>query len=439
MTSECHYSPTCSLSKTKRTQQRFRENKYKEYERLQNRIQQLNCTQSYQQAEHRLVFVNRLGYRFCSCGRMVTSLCHWKSHKKREKRKRETDKVSCNFNGCSSEKSNAFVNTVDEQHCSIEKEILFEDSPDFNEIEPDNNNNNYLQTLPQRQQLYLSRTIMDETEHTVLLPLKLLLDSSEKPEYEDYITRIPTTDGQERGISFKTTYIPKNSKNVRFWDPKGYPLVMVFRNIFKDKRDQINEQLTKSTKELFETKKASPLKHIARGHGEADGRCYHFGVWRKSMKIPQLTADTINGRNKKIWPHFQKWYSTNQEVFQTVNDIFAEHFPFLFAWYDTLAEKLPEKLFGAFATCVVNVDFPVWRHIDKSDCQHGFCFTLEFGDFTEGNLVLETLNIEVECSPGDLIVFPSHLVYHFVRPYQGWRSSMVFLSHDSLFFPASEK
>lgn len=277
--------------------------------------------------------------------------------------------------------------------------------------------------------------VLSKTEHTILLPMKITLSGSTK--FQHYLTRIPQTAGQVRGISLEPTRIAKDSGNVRFWDPLGYPLVTVFRNIFGEHCEQINEQLIQSTNYMYALKPASKQKPNTRGHPEAEGRCYHFGVWRKYTDNPKCTIDTV-AKNGNLLEHFDEWWQTNKVVFDRVNQIFKEHFPLLFAWYDSLSKLLPHKLFGAFATCVLNVDFAVWSHKDPHDCKNGYCFVLEFGDFTGGDLVLEDLKINIECSPGDLVVFPSHLLYHKVENYEGWRSSLVFLSHDTLFFPPAK-
>lgn len=201
---------------------------------------------------------------------------------------------------------------------------------------------------------------------------------------------------------------------------------MVFRNIFGPQFTDINNVLTQTTKELFEAQPATKKKKTKRK--ESAGRCYHFGTWRKYTKEPKITEESLSH------PYFQTWKSKNAAVFSKIDSLFQQHFPLVHSWYQARAKHLPMP-FHSFATCVVNVDFACGKHKDRSDCRFGYCFVLPFGTFTGGALMMEDIRVKIDLAAGDLLVFPSQKLFHWVEQYHGWRSSLVFLSHDSIFFP----
>jgi len=211
---------------------------------------------------------------------------------------------------------------------------------------------------------------------------------------------------------------------VRIYHPMGSLQVLVLRNIFGNQLHDINQTLTESTTQLHAAKPASNKKRTERD--EAKGRAFHFGCWRKYCKEPITTDETLTH------PYFETWNQLNASVFEKVDAAFKQHWPLLHMWYRL--RQLPFR-FGAFATVVVNVNFACGPHVDGHDCRNGLCFVLVFGQFTGGSLCLEGLKTEIDCQPGDLIVFPSQKLRHWVTNFEGWRSSLVFLSHDSIFFP----
>lgn len=55
-----------------------------------------------------------------------------------------------------------------------------------------------------------------------------------------------------------------------------------------------------------------------------------------------------------------------------------------------------------------------------------------WGKFTGGDLVIPALKQRFEFKPGDVVILRSTLLAHYIMPYEGERSSIVFFSHDNV-------
>ena len=53
-----------------------------------------------------------------------------------------------------------------------------------------------------------------------------------------------------------------------------------------------------------------------------------------------------------------------------------------------------------------------------------------WGKFTDGNLVIPALKQRFEFQPGDVVIFRSCLLEHYITPFIGERSSIIFSRND---------
>ena len=71
-------------------------------------------------------------------------------------------------------------------------------------------------------------------------------------------------------------------------------------------------------------------------------------------------------------------------------------------------------------------------HKDKSDYTDGWVVMCCWGSFKGGNLVIPALKQRFEFSPGDVMIFRSCLLEHYVMPFVGERSSIIFFSQNDI-------
>ncbi|RPB23438.1 hypothetical protein L211DRAFT_268831 [Terfezia boudieri ATCC MYA-4762] len=69
-------------------------------------------------------------------------------------------------------------------------------------------------------------------------------------------------------------------------------------------------------------------------------------------------------------------------------------------------------------------------HKDRSDYADGWVIMCCWGDFVDANLVIPALNLRFAFKPGDVVIFRSTLLGHYIMPFEGERSSTVFFSHN---------
>lgn len=85
---------------------------------------------------------------------------------------------------------------------------------------------------------------------------------------------------------------------------------------------------------------------------------------------------------------------------------------------------------ACFQGLVVVHNLAVEPHKDHSDSKTGWVAMCCWGEFIGGELVIPTLKLSLKFQPGDVIFFRSTLLYHYLMPFVGQRTSFVFLSHE---------
>ena len=87
---------------------------------------------------------------------------------------------------------------------------------------------------------------------------------------------------------------------------------------------------------------------------------------------------------------------------------------------------------ACFQGLVVVRNLAAQPHKDGSDYKKGWVAMCCFGDFTGGELVIPVLGMKFRFQPGDVIFFRSTLLEHYVLPFIGDRTSLVFFTHHNL-------
>lgn len=193
--------------------------------------------------------------------------------------------------------------------------------------------------------------------------------------------------------------------------------------------------------------KASDTRHQAFGeaferHGPNCG-VYHFARWvatgHRGVHDPVLSKDVLSGGAKhnavfdfycKIAPLIQ----VTSLLFEAVD--VDMHLQYLLQ-YRLKAETTP--LYGlttsrraCFQGLALIRNLAAEPHKDKSDFKDGWVVMACFGNFTGGQLIIPHLELRIPFQPGDVVVFRSTLLEHYILPYEGERSSIVFFSHQDV-------
>lgn len=86
----------------------------------------------------------------------------------------------------------------------------------------------------------------------------------------------------------------------------------------------------------------------------------------------------------------------------------------------------------SFLGVALNRNLEVANHRDSGDVPDGYVGMMCCGRFTGGELSLPDFGFRCQFLPGDVVLFRSALLQHFVQAAVGQRSSLVFFSHSSL-------
>ncbi|RPB18183.1 hypothetical protein L211DRAFT_877800 [Terfezia boudieri ATCC MYA-4762] len=81
-------------------------------------------------------------------------------------------------------------------------------------------------------------------------------------------------------------------------------------------------------------------------------------------------------------------------------------------------------------------------HKDRSDYADSWVIICCWGEFGGGDLVVPDLKLRFAFKHGDVVVFRSTLLEHYIMPFDGERSSTIFFSHNHVmgaFQPVDEE
>jgi len=165
---------------------------------------------------------------------------------------------------------------------------------------------------------------------------------------------------------------------------------------------------------------------------------YHLCVW-KAVGHPynpsQLSGDIVKSKAK--FDALQAFFRKLAPVIQAIGVLFQcldkdKYFEYL----DNYEEYLKRTELGliqvtpraCFLGLAVLRNARVAPHKDSGDVKDGWVAMCCFGNFTGGELVFPDLGIKIPYVPGDVIFFRSSVLEHFVAPFKGERSVLVFFT-----------
>lgn len=102
-------------------------------------------------------------------------------------------------------------------------------------------------------------------------------------------------------------------------------------------------------------------------------------------------------------------------------------------WEDTALAVVCTTTRACFLGTAVVGNKRVGPHKDVGDRRDGWVAMIVLGDFTGGEVVLPGLKVQLLHRPGDVIFFRSAVLEHFVAPFKGERTEVVFFTKNDLF------
>jgi hypothetical protein len=175
---------------------------------------------------------------------------------------------------------------------------------------------------------------------------------------------------------------------------------------------------------------------------------YHLGLWHAqghgSMgQAPVLSRDVM--RSAKGFSATLAFYKDIAPLVQVIGRLFQEVDPQAYEEYKAnhkrQCRETPEleMLRVSNRTCfhciAVLVNAQVGPHKDSNDVLRGWVAMACFGDFKGGELCLPSLGYRIPFQPGDVVLFRSAVLEHWVAPFKGTRYSCVFFTKQNLWKP----
>lgn len=170
---------------------------------------------------------------------------------------------------------------------------------------------------------------------------------------------------------------------------------------------------------------------------------YIFGLWHatgQTKRDPTMTAEEAGTATRAM--AVQQWYPAFAPVFQAIGRIFQEADPWAYHYYRSNYDYWQRKFEFVkthyvsarccFMSTAILINQNVLPHRDGVDMVNGWVAMTVFGSFTGGYLCLPDLNIKVPYQPGDVILFRSALLEHYITQFEGTRYSVVFFTKESV-------
>jgi len=130
----------------------------------------------------------------------------------------------------------------------------------------------------------------------------------------------------------------------------------------------------------------------------------------------------------------ERWVEKNQALFRSCAWVFKKTWPDLHEEYTSVIANVPLTI-GAWSTVALNCNCGAKTvHRDTKDFRDGYCWVIPFGNFEGGELFFPDLNITIKMAPEMLVAFQSFELDHCVHEYTGERYSVVFFTHQTMFF-----
>ncbi|KAI9769841.1 MAG: hypothetical protein M1840_003835 [Geoglossum simile] len=182
----------------------------------------------------------------------------------------------------------------------------------------------------------------------------------------------------------------------------------------------------------------------------------HVGLYHLAMWVPKgqahsraSVADELRGAviSKRViataykFNAVEKFFRRTTPLMQTIGLLFeAVDKPQYIRYhrnYSDFASKSPLRLFqtthrACFLGLALLRNLQVEPHKDISDIKDGYVAMVCFGDFCGGEFIVPELGLKLDFKPGDVIFLRSAVLEHFVAPFDGQRSSIVYFTHGNL-------
>ncbi|KAI5842218.1 hypothetical protein DFP73DRAFT_608522 [Morchella snyderi] len=160
---------------------------------------------------------------------------------------------------------------------------------------------------------------------------------------------------------------------------------------------------------------------------------YHFAWWfakgQAKTKDPVISAHLIDTAYKnQTCIQFFRELAPFQQLLGMIYQVIDPQ-----DYMDALGRVRTTRRNGAWSLFATSRRFPfhglallrnmrVRPHRDGGDRKLGFTMTICAGDFTDGYLVLPSLKIKLDFKPGDVIMFKSALLEHYMTKFEGDRT-----------------
>ncbi|ELR07922.1 hypothetical protein GMDG_08570 [Pseudogymnoascus destructans 20631-21] len=177
---------------------------------------------------------------------------------------------------------------------------------------------------------------------------------------------------------------------------------------------------------------------------------YHLGLWHATGQTnspPTICSDmrrTGNGFGATL-----ALYKKMAPLAQTIGRLFQEIDPRAYEQYrqNYLREcaATPELEVFKFSNrscwhCLaILINAQVGPHKDNHDVLDGWVAMACFGEFEGGELCLPALGYKIPFQPGDVVLFRSAVLEHWIAPFEGTRYSCVFFTKQSNWQPGEEE
>lgn len=262
------------------------------------------------------------------------------------------------------------------------------------------------------------------------------------------ITTFTTTEGQKLAV-----YIPQGLSSP--WKGKPDPRIVALNAIQKyvttappsvpgrDKKRYPHHSDRRQEKEQRRLWKAFTDAKVAK-YG-AYG-VYHLGFWH-AQGHTHVDANIASDMVRSATRHTATltFYQEMGPIFQTIGRLFQEIDPCTYALYRRNYERAcsTSSVFnnfrvsnrGCFHCLALLVNTQVGPHKDGNDVKDGWVAMACFGDFEGGELCLPGIGCKIPFQPGDVVLFRSAVLEHWVAPFQGTRYSCVFFTKQSTWAP----
>lgn len=193
------------------------------------------------------------------------------------------------------------------------------------------------------------------------------------------------------------------------------------------------------------------FKALEAKYGKKNAGLYHFAYWIQAGHGNSKTAKETLTRGATIssdvigagykFDAVVNFFKAIAPLSQTLGMLFEgldqenyirykENFNIMAANSGLASLKFSNR--ACFLGVVLLVNLCAEPHKDASDTRDGWVAICCFGDFSGGNFVVPQLQLCLDFKPGDVIFLRSALFTHFVEPFIGERSSMVFFTHENM-------